>query len=105
MLSNITLRWMVRQIIDCKTGILFDYAAVDEYRAMKVLEVPPPRDKRGSCWDCVNRVEESIKLDREDIKRPIYDSIGWSLLWNPLEYAPTAKPMKTIEFVPTTTRW
>lgn len=104
MLSNITLRWMIRQIIECKTGILFDYTAVDEYRAMGVLESPPSLDQAATCWDGVRRVEESIKLDKEDIKRPIYDSIGWSMLWNPLELAPTAKPKKTKEFVPTTTR-
>ncbi|KAF8600978.1 hypothetical protein BDV93DRAFT_558859 [Ceratobasidium sp. AG-I] len=44
MLSNITLRWMVRQIIECRTGILFDYTTVDKYRAMGILESPLPED-------------------------------------------------------------
>jgi hypothetical protein len=105
MLSNITLRWMIRQIIDCKIGVLFDYSSVELYRSRGILEVPPTVPAKGK-WDWVNRVEESIKLDRDDVKHGIYDSIGWSALWNPLEYMPVAKPMKTdVTFDPTTTRW
>ncbi|KAG9096914.1 hypothetical protein FS749_007497 [Ceratobasidium sp. UAMH 11750] len=104
MLSNITLRWMIRQIIDCKTGILFDYSSVDLYRSKNILEVPPTAAAKGK-WDWVNRVEASIKLDHDDVDHGIYDSIGWSPLWNTLEFLPVAKPIKTETFSPDTTRW
>ncbi|KAG8705561.1 hypothetical protein FRC08_001611 [Ceratobasidium sp. 394] len=104
MLSNITLRWMIRQIIDCKTGILFDYSSVDLYRTKNILEVPPTAAAKGK-WDWVNRVEASIKLDHDDVDHGIYDSIGWSPLWNALEYLPVSKPIKTEAFGPDTTRW
>ncbi|QRV78690.1 choline transport protein [Ceratobasidium sp. AG-Ba] len=105
MLSNITLRWMIRQIIDCKTCILFDYSVVQLYRSRSVLEIPPAASTKAK-WDWVNRVEASIKLDHDEVVHPIYDSIGWSPLWNTLEYMPVAKPIKTTDkFESTTTRW
>ncbi|ELU37461.1 CVNH domain-containing protein [Rhizoctonia solani AG-1 IA] len=85
MLSNITLRWMVRQTIECGTGILFDHAAIELYRKRNILEIPSAEGPRpGKDW--MKRLAESRKLDQVDIKQGIYDSIGWSLLWNGLEY-------------------
>jgi hypothetical protein len=105
MLSNITLRWMIRQILETKIGILFDHIAIERYRTRKILETPPKEGLQPS-KDWMKRLAESIKLDREDIKHGIYDSIGWSPLWNGLEYvALTAKPTKTKDFESTTTRW
>ncbi|KAG9125324.1 hypothetical protein FRC07_008085 [Ceratobasidium sp. 392] len=104
MLCNIPLRWMIRQIIDCKTGILFDRRMVKLYRDRGILEIPP-KDKEA-VWSWGNRVKESIKLDQDDIKYPLYDSIGGlRLLWSPLEYLPVGKPSKTLNFEPDTTYW
>ncbi|KAF8671510.1 hypothetical protein RHS04_08292 [Rhizoctonia solani] len=105
MLSNITLRWMVRQTIECGTGILFDHAAIELYRKRNILEIPSAEGPRpGKDW--MKRLAESRKLDQVDIKQGIYDSIGWSLLWNGLEYfAFTAKPTKTIRCEPIASRW
>ncbi|CAE6421371.1 unnamed protein product [Rhizoctonia solani] len=105
MLSNISLRWMIRQILECKVGILFNHLAVEEYRKKKILETPPAEGLRPS-KDWKKRLEESRKLDRFDIEKAPYDSIGWSLGWNGLEYLGlTAKPTKDKNFEPTTSRW
>ncbi|CAE6355451.1 unnamed protein product [Rhizoctonia solani] len=105
MLSNITLRWMVRQILQCRIGILFDHGAIELYRKRNILEIPPAEGLRP-CKEWMIRLAESRKLDQVDIKNDIYNSIGWSLLWNGLEYfAFTAKPTKTANCEPTISRW
>ncbi|KAB5588332.1 hypothetical protein CTheo_8227 [Ceratobasidium theobromae] len=105
MLSNITLRWMIRQTLECKTGILFDHIAIERYRARNILETPPKEGLQPS-KDWMKRLAQSVALDRVDVQNKIYDSIGWSPLWNGMEYlAFTAKPTKNDKFEPTTTRW
>ncbi|KAJ1305588.1 hypothetical protein OPQ81_000585 [Rhizoctonia solani] len=105
MLSNISLRWMIRQILECKVGILFDHIAIELYRKRSILETPPAEGLRQS-KDWKKRLMESKKLDQIDIQKGIYDSIGLSPLWNGLEYlALTAKPTKTDNFEPATSRW
>ncbi|CAE6519214.1 unnamed protein product [Rhizoctonia solani] len=105
MLSNISLRWMIRQILECRVGILFDHVAIELYRERKILETPPAEGLRPS-KDWMKRLAESRKLDQVDIEKATYNSIGWSPLWNGLEYlAFTAKPTKTAKCEPTTTRW
>ncbi|CAE6355426.1 unnamed protein product [Rhizoctonia solani] len=105
MLSNISLRWMIRQILECKVGILFDHIAIELYRKRSILETPPAEGLRPS-KDWMKRMAASKKLDQVDIKKSTCDSIGWSPLWNGLEYfAFTAKPTKTVNFEPTTSRW
>ncbi|KAF8600985.1 hypothetical protein BDV93DRAFT_608367 [Ceratobasidium sp. AG-I] len=102
MLSNITLRWMVRQCIDSRTGILFDYTAIEAYRKKGVLGRPAANHALG---DARARVEASLVLDKADMMHDMYDSIGWSALWNPLEIMPVSKPTKTKELKPDSTRW
>ncbi|CUA73009.1 putative protein YEL023C [Saccharomyces cerevisiae S288c] [Rhizoctonia solani] len=105
MLSNISLRWMIRQILECRVGILFDHLAIELYRRRQVLETPPAEGLRPS-KDWMKRLAESRKLDHGDIQKGIYDSIGRSILWNGLEYfAFTAKPTKNDKCEPITSRW
>ncbi|KAL5633765.1 hypothetical protein ACGC1H_005833 [Rhizoctonia solani] len=104
MLSNIPLRWMIRQILECRFGILFDHIAVELYRRRNILETPPA-EGLGSSKDWMKRLAESRKLDHVDIQKGVYDSIGRSLLWNGLEYlAFTAKPTKNAKYEPVTYR-
>ncbi|KDN34066.1 hypothetical protein RSAG8_12854, partial [Rhizoctonia solani AG-8 WAC10335] len=105
MLSNIPLRWMIRQILECRVGILFDHLAIELYRKRCILETPPAEGLRPS-KDWMKRLETSRQLDQVDIQKDTYDSIGWSPLWNALEYfAFTAKPTKNEKFEPTTSHW
>lgn len=98
MLSNISLRWMVRQIIQSQNGIWLDHTAVARYRERGILETPPNRN-----W--LMRVEESIKLDKIDVQNPLYDSIGNKPGWNVLEYAGfTSKRVNTSSYQPSWSR-
>lgn len=85
MLSNISLRWMIRQIVTCDTGILFNRQVVDLYRRRNILETPPDVEMVDPAY-WKQRMESSIKLDEIDIQHEIYDSIGWGPLWNGIEY-------------------
>ncbi|KAG8748844.1 hypothetical protein FRC11_011831, partial [Ceratobasidium sp. 423] len=105
MLSNIPLRWMIRQILESRIGILFEHRVIEEYRKRNTLETPPAEGLRPS-KDWKKRLAASRQLDQVDIQNGTYDSIGLSPLWNGLEYfAFTAKPTKTEKCEPTTTRW
>ncbi|CAE6500180.1 unnamed protein product [Rhizoctonia solani] len=100
MLSNIPFRWMIRQILECRIGILFDHIAVELYRRRNILETPPAEGFKES-KDWMKRLAESRNLDRVDVQKGVYDSIGRSLLWNGLEYlALTAKPTKNAKYEP-----
>ncbi|KDN34065.1 hypothetical protein RSAG8_12853, partial [Rhizoctonia solani AG-8 WAC10335] len=95
---------MIRQILECRVGILFDHIAIELYRRRNILETPPAEGLRPS-KDWMKRLAESRKLDHVDIQKGIYDSIGRSLLWNGLEYfACTAKPTKNAKCEPVTSR-
>ncbi|QRV78689.1 choline transport protein [Ceratobasidium sp. AG-Ba] len=104
MLSNIPLRWMIRQILECQTGILLDPEAVQDLRKANILERPPQDSEKNGGWDWVRRVEESIKLDQNDVERRLYDSFGFNPVWHALEYFPVAKPCKNKNFEPRMTR-
>ncbi|QRW07899.1 choline transport protein [Ceratobasidium sp. AG-Ba] len=100
MLSNIPLRWMIRQIIACDTGILFDYISLDRYREEGILERPPYDTSKGEhVWD--DRIKESSHLDDRDSNNGASNIFRWNPLWNPLEYLPVpAKPIKIESFKP-----
>ncbi|KAF8598514.1 hypothetical protein BDV93DRAFT_547351 [Ceratobasidium sp. AG-I] len=89
LLSNITLRWMVRQCLERDTGIVFDHTAMETYRKNGVLE-RSVRDYMSGHY--LERMEASAMLDIADNARKIRDSIGRSVLWNTLEAMPIAKP-------------
>lgn len=107
MLSNISLRWMIRQIIECRTGILLDYESVGDYQRSRILETPlvdgtvsslsvrprdTPRHKTLADGTVLNLHAarpgdvRSEVLDREDVENSIHNSIGWNPFWNFLEY-------------------
>ncbi|KAG8738372.1 hypothetical protein FRC10_006948 [Ceratobasidium sp. 414] len=113
MISNITLRWMVRQCFECKSGILFDPTTVELYRKADVLERLDAKYFGGSSNGLyasglyLSRMGASAMLDEKDVKSngyAIYDSIGWHPLWNILEILPGSKPT-TDKLEPGTTWW
>ncbi|KAG8731123.1 hypothetical protein FRC12_019880 [Ceratobasidium sp. 428] len=105
MLSNIALRWMIRQCFECKSGILFDPVAVELFRKTRVLERLDEQYLRGAPDNQpfnlhYSRMRASAALDEKDIKShnyQIYDSIGWSPLWHILEVLPGPKPTNTLD--------
>lgn len=109
MLSNISLRWMVRQIIHSKAGLLFDHVASRSYWKKGIIEKmhrrrdgKPARDRE---W--VECLKESIKLDKRDIKNRPFDSIAdRPLLWNLIEHLGiNCKVTIDAEFKTDWTRW
>ncbi|KAG9094547.1 hypothetical protein FRC06_010707 [Ceratobasidium sp. 370] len=113
MISNITLRWMIRQCFECKSGILFDPTTVELYRKAGVLERLDEKYLAGasngpaSSGLYFSRLRASAALDGKDVKShnyAIYDSIGWDPLWNILEILPGPKPT-TNKLEPGTTWW
>lgn len=95
-LSNIALRWMIRQCLELDTGIIFDHRALRTYRDEKVLEVRPSvKDDNGNYIpkpDFESRLlKASAALDCEDIVYKPYDAMGWNLGWNALELLPVAE--------------
>ncbi|KAG8792534.1 hypothetical protein FRC12_005850 [Ceratobasidium sp. 428] len=90
MLSNIPLRWMIRQTFNSQTGILFDYQVVEGYRKAKVLEKPAENTNQKFMWN--KRIEASNELDNEDLKGKPRDIFGSNPFWNLLEMMPFLKP-------------
>ncbi|KAG9105110.1 hypothetical protein FRC07_009610, partial [Ceratobasidium sp. 392] len=105
--SNITLRWMVRQCIESKSGVLFDPEAMHLARTTGVLENPekylPEQPQNDAFTPHYSRMNASAALDQKDAESyDIYNTISakpW--LWNLLEILPGPKPTNTLE--PSTT--
>ncbi|QRV98490.1 choline transport protein [Ceratobasidium sp. AG-Ba] len=96
MLSNISLRWMVRQCFSVDTGIIFDHRALDKYRKLGVLEERPRKDTNESAVEYERRLLKlSTDLDKVDIKHKSYDAMRQYRIWNLLEFLPSAKPTQT----------
>ncbi|KAG9076960.1 hypothetical protein FS749_011201, partial [Ceratobasidium sp. UAMH 11750] len=105
MLSNISLRWMVRQCFATDTGIIFDHRVLKKYRNAKVLEERPPRGKDESALEYENRLLRlSEELDKQDIKYTPYDAMKEYWAWHFLEFLPTSKPTQTKAELSTTRR-
>ncbi|KAG9121563.1 hypothetical protein FRC07_002425 [Ceratobasidium sp. 392] len=107
--SNITLRWMVRQCIESRLGILFDSEAMHLARATDILENPekylPEQPQDNAFSPNYLRMNASAALDQKDAESyDIYNTISakpW--LWNLLEILLGSKPTNTLE--PSTTWW
>jgi len=83
MLSNIPLRWMIRETFKCNTGIIYSSAAVQSFGLNMSTLYPyltprPPMDNQG--------VEE--ELDRMDCKEKVWDELKRSKGWYILEILP-----------------
>lgn len=98
MLSNISLRWMVRQTLQFNTLILLDPKAVRDYQEKKILETPLVNGMSPNPGNKEPLTPQSSEdLDKQDSEKRICESLGWSPLWNTLEYlALTQKPFKVL---------
>lgn len=72
-LANITLSWMVRQVIDSQCGILFDEAALAR------LSLPSPYPSQPN---------SSEPLDTIDALQPLHDELVLTKIWWLLEIIP-----------------
>ncbi|ELU41103.1 CVNH domain-containing protein [Rhizoctonia solani AG-1 IA] len=105
MLSNIPLRWMIRQFMDSavKSGIILDAKAVERYRTKGVLErVPNPDDPTPWSNYEAERRKLADEADQRDICHQIYDSRGETFSWKRLGYgllelAPFKKRIQTTD--------
>lgn len=85
LLSNITLRWMVRQCLDLETGILFDTDAMRRYRKAGIIEQRLPNE------DNTQRQMRVDDLDAFDIISRPYLALNESVAWKILECLPVPK--------------
>jgi hypothetical protein len=86
LLSNITLRWMVRQCFELETGILFDTDAMRRYRDERVLEL------RLVGNDLQKQRQALVdKLDAYDITPEPWLALEKAHGWGLLEYLPVPK--------------
>lgn len=78
-LSQITLRWMVRQIVVSKCGIVFDDIALARHGI----------DVTSDPMTSVKAYPKELEDDKIDAVQPIHDALKTNLLWWPLEVIPT----------------
>lgn len=95
LLSNIPLRWMVRQCLELDTGILFDCQSLLDYRMWRVLEERPMKEAQSREDFEQELLANSAELDKVDITHETYDAMKNSLGWKMLEYWPSSKPTQT----------
>jgi len=71
-MGNISLRWMVRQVLGASCGIKFDIPALMKAR----LDLSPEPS------------QTEIELDLVDALQPLHDPLRRSPIWWPLELIP-----------------
>ncbi|KAG8683993.1 hypothetical protein FRC09_015677, partial [Ceratobasidium sp. 395] len=88
LLSNITLRWMVRECLE-NSVVLFDPDSMRRYRSAGILEVRDPKKS----YDEQQKVVDN--LDAIDITPKPYIALDESPSWKLLEYMPVPKLSQT----------
>jgi hypothetical protein len=113
-LSNITLRWMVREVIQAQCGIVFDSTALGRaHIPLTVSNIFKPTKGKGGKkqatlhdfglrreWGVgsdsgsnasIERVEQGPEIERDarEVEQPIYDALKKAKLWWLLELIPT----------------
>lgn len=78
-LSNIPLRWMVRQVMACGCGIRFDEAALER------LKIPLHDPLSAIPASPTEASAEEAKLNSLDALEPIYDALVVKKVWWILE--------------------
>ena len=79
-LADITLRWMVRQVVDSTCGVLFVKDALDQ------LDIP--LDKSPDLPEPSSDPERSANADKLDAIQPLDDELKRQPLWWILEVLP-----------------
>ncbi|KAJ6585425.1 hypothetical protein B0H19DRAFT_1109618 [Mycena capillaripes] len=85
-LSDITLRWMVRQIMASSCGILFDKDALERAAIPVISDLSPVKvspDERG--------------VDDIDSSEPLNDSLAGFSVWEPLELLPLTWSVQDVQ--------
>ncbi|KAK7037246.1 hypothetical protein VNI00_011237 [Paramarasmius palmivorus] len=90
-LANITLRWMIRQVVDSQCGVQFNSTAMAEF-ALPIVTIPTVQDpqKPGLVQ---TRLDDGLddnerRLDKEDSSMPLDDELKKNPLWWILEIIP-----------------
>ncbi|ESK88013.1 hypothetical protein Moror_10818 [Moniliophthora roreri MCA 2997] len=90
-LANITLRWMVRQVVESQCGIQFTSAAMAEL-AIPLITIPTIQDSRKPGL-VQTRPDQPLDnqdraLDKVDASMPLHDELKIDPLWWILEIVP-----------------
>jgi uncharacterized protein (DUF2235 family) len=86
-LADIPLRWMIEQIVQSNTQILFDYDAFARWNIPTCIgQDPPPQGGGTSTGDDA----DVASLDAQDAVQPITDQLWKAPLWWILEIFPTS---------------
>ncbi|QRW27126.1 choline transport protein [Rhizoctonia solani] len=105
-LSNISLRWMVRQIILSQCGIQFNN---DALREMKI-PLPTLRFDKSNPLTLYSSpadsaiIEEAQKQERRDALAPLHDALRNPLWWS-LEFFPLVHSYQTRKEIGISNRW
>jgi uncharacterized protein (DUF2235 family) len=84
-LADIPLRWMIEQIVQSNTQILFDYDALSRWHIPASIGQDPPPQEGGNSTGNDADVEA---LDAQDAVQPITDQLWKMPLWWILEIIP-----------------
>jgi hypothetical protein len=92
-LSNISLRWMVQEIVRANCGILFDYDAFEQCGIPITIgkDIYPPTslaaDRESRSGNDIDNggVVTEYQADAVDVAQPMHDQLKKNLLWWILE--------------------
>ncbi|KAN0111562.1 Uncharacterized alpha/beta hydrolase domain (DUF2235) domain containing protein [Russula decolorans] len=111
-LSNISLRWMIQELIQADCGVLFDPRAFKRWNLPVDIVRPPPSPSQSSFQGSSGSGESSLGLsvqqslaslrsydssllDARDVEQRINDQLHDARVWWLLEIIPTRYPMLT----------
>jgi hypothetical protein len=110
-LSNISLRWMIQELVRADCGVLFDLEAFDRWHIPKnIAQTPSPSrstslspiggvggrvETNGQGSQDSLRSHDSSLLDAEDVEQRINDQLKDARVWWLLEIIPTRYPFMT----------
>lgn len=90
-LAQITLHWMIEQVMESKCGIMFDSDALERI-GFKTSPSPQTLDATGATDSAVqeslNGVDQPTFPERSDAIAPLFDELKINKLWWILELLP-----------------
>ena len=100
-LSNISLRWMIEQIMDSDCPIVFDFYAFDKWHIPRTigqnnysLAFQPNRQGASASEDEPAPAGDNATEDKQDAVQKITDELRRTPLWWILENLPTYQSRK-----------
>jgi hypothetical protein len=79
-LANVTLRWMVGEVMKTQCGVIFDTAALQR-QSIPTVTLPGGTESEN--------IPEVVQLDELDALEPVHDQLKKNVLWWILEIIPS----------------